>query len=97
MNPKTLTVLEYSKNPLLPDRFCDFSAPAGTKNSPFSLNGEFHVTCFLVQCLLARSAFYTRLGNVDFEFVLSQGIGIEHADGLLSLSLGRHGHKGKTL
>jgi len=41
-------------------------------------------------------AFDARLGNIDFEFVIGQGIGVEHADRLLCLSLLGHGHKGEA-
>ena len=44
-----------------------------------------------------RLAFDARFGYVDFEFVISQGIGIEHADSLFGLSLLGHGHKGEAL
>ncbi len=38
-----------------------------------------------------------RFGNIDFERVIGQGIGIEHADRLICIGLGGHGHKGKAL
>ena len=36
-------------------------------------------------------------GDVDLEFVLSQVIVMEHADGLIGIFLGGHGHEGKAL
>ena len=43
-----------------------------------------------------RLAFNARLGNIDLEFVIGQGIGIEHTDRLLCLGLLGHGHKGEA-
>ncbi len=42
-------------------------------------------------------AFDARLGNIDLERVVGQGIGIEHADRLICISLCGHGHKGEAL
>ena len=35
-------------------------------------------------------------GNIDFERVIGQGIGIEHADRLICIGLDGHGHKGEA-
>ena len=35
-------------------------------------------------------------GNIDFESVIGQGIGIEHVDRLICVGLCGHGHKGKA-
>jgi len=37
-----------------------------------------------------------RFGNIDFERVIGQGIGIEHADRLICISLCGHGHKSEA-
>ncbi len=42
-------------------------------------------------------AFDAWFGNIDLELVVSHGIVVEHADGLVGLSLGGHGHKCKAL
>ena len=34
-----------------------------------------------------RSALHARFGNIDFDRIPRQGIGIEHADGLICVSL----------
>lgn len=41
--------------------------------------------------------FDARFGNIDLERVVGQGIGIEHADRLICISLYGHGHKGEAL
>lgn len=41
-------------------------------------------------------AFYARFGYVDLEFIIGQGIGVEHADRLFRLGLLGHGHKSKA-
>jgi len=43
------------------------------------------------------SAFDARLGHIDLELVLSHGIVVEHADGLIRIGLRGHGHKGEAL
>jgi len=40
--------------------------------------------------------FDARFGNIDFERVIGQGIGIEHADRLVCISLGGHGDEGES-
>jgi hypothetical protein len=47
--------------------------------------------------LFMLPAFDTRLGYIDLEFVIGQGISVEHADRLLRLRLLGHGYKGKAL
>jgi hypothetical protein len=42
-------------------------------------------------------AFDARLGDVDLELVVTHGVVVEHADGLIGFFLGGHGHKGKAL
>jgi len=37
-----------------------------------------------------------RFGNIDFERVIGQGIGIEHADRLICIGLGGHGNKSEA-
>ena len=37
-----------------------------------------------------------RFGNIDFERVIGQGIGIEHADRLICIGLCGHGHKSEA-
>ena len=41
--------------------------------------------------------FDARLGDINFERVIGQGIGVEHADRLICLSLCGHGHKREAL
>lgn len=41
--------------------------------------------------------FDARFGDIDLEHVISQGIGIEHADGLVCIGLLGHGHKSEAL
>jgi hypothetical protein len=45
---------------------------------------------------LVLRAFDARFGNIDFERLVGQGIGIEHADRLIGISLYGHGHKGEA-
>jgi len=44
-----------------------------------------------------RGALHAGFCNVDLQLVPGQGIGIEHADGLVGFGLGSHGDKGKAL
>ena len=39
---------------------------------------------------------YARFGNIDFQCVIGQGIGIEHADRLICIYLRGHGHKSEA-
>jgi len=52
---------------------------------------------FLFGHLVARRALDARFGNIDFDRIPGQGIGVEHADGLICVSLCGHGDKGKAL
>ena len=38
-----------------------------------------------------------RLGNIDLELVLCQGVIVEHADGFVGFCLGGHGHEREAL
>lgn len=49
--------------------------------------------CVILYCVLCN----TRLGNIDLELVLSQGIVIEHADRLIGIFLCGHGYESEAL
>jgi len=50
----------------------------------------------VMQMFLVLRLSDARFGNIDLERVVGQGIGIEHADRLICISLGGHGHKGEA-
>jgi len=51
----------------------------------------------VLRYIFGLRVFDARFGNIDFERVVGQGIGIEHADRLICISLRGHGHKGEAL
>ena len=73
--------------------FISRCAPLSKKKSP-SFQMEQRACAAMYFVLRVFDAWF---GNIDFERVIGQGIGIEHADRLIRISLCRHGHKGEAL
>src|SRR5688500_13146709 len=52
---------------------------------------------FPISICCAKPALFSGLGKVHLQFTVTQGIGIEHADGFVGFALGAHRDEAKAL